>query len=106
MRDNIKTPMTLKTTDVYVGVCDMRRAADKREESASLYKLVHKGSNATADQWLAIGSRGYEVECPFRVKRFVLNVGQLLLVYPNQRTSSDRPGSSGSRQKQTSRLLE
>jgi|SRR5664280_2622529 hypothetical protein len=64
MRDNIKTPMTLKTTDVYVGVCDMRRAADKREESASLYKLVHKGSNATADQWLAIGSRRYEVECP------------------------------------------
>jgi hypothetical protein len=65
MHDNIKTPMTLKTTDVYVGVGDMRRAADKREESASLYKLVHKGSNATADQWLAIGSRRYEAECPF-----------------------------------------
>jgi hypothetical protein len=27
MHDNIKTPMTLKTTDVYVGVGDMRRAA-------------------------------------------------------------------------------
>jgi hypothetical protein len=67
MRDNIKTPMTLKTTDVYLGVGDMRRAADMREESASLYKLVHKGSNATADQWLAIGSRRrYEVECPFQ----------------------------------------
>jgi hypothetical protein len=33
MRNNIKTPMALKTTDVYVGVGDMGRAADKREES-------------------------------------------------------------------------
>ena len=28
MRDNIKTPMALKTTDVYVGVGDMGRAAE------------------------------------------------------------------------------
>jgi hypothetical protein len=44
MHDNIKTPMTLKTTDVYVGAGDMRRAA----EPARLVRLLAETDIAPA----------------------------------------------------------
>jgi hypothetical protein len=42
-----------------------------------------------------------EVECPLRVNRAVLTLNRPLPVYADERTSSDRPGWSGSCQEET-----
>jgi hypothetical protein len=65
-----------------------------------LIKLGYRGSNTDS----TIRSRnvtGRLAECPLRVNRVGVTVGEQLLVYPDQRTSTDRLNWSVSCQQQT-----